>query len=98
MKIRRCEFNGLWNSNAFRRLKKGELPKNANIVTGKWVRNWKTDGRGNVIKPKSRIAARGFGHIHNVDFFLMFAPTSLATSMKIAVAVVNIGRVGCCGT
>ena len=42
-------FSGLWNSNAFRRLKKGELPKNANVVTGKWVRNWKTDDRGNVI-------------------------------------------------
>ena len=28
-------FSGLWNPNAFRRLKKGELPKNANVVTGK---------------------------------------------------------------
>ena len=34
-----AEFSGLWNSNAFGRLKKGELPKNANVVTGKWVRN-----------------------------------------------------------
>ena len=54
-----AESSGLWNSNAFRRLKKGELPKNANVVTGKWVRNWKTDDRGNVIKPKSRMVARG---------------------------------------
>ena len=30
-----AEFSGLWSSNAFRRLKKRELPKNANAVTGK---------------------------------------------------------------
>ena len=45
-----AEFSGLWNSNASRRLKKEELPKNASVVTGKWVINWKTDDdRGNVI-------------------------------------------------
>ena len=54
-----AEFRGLWNSNAFRRLQKGELPKNANVVIGKWVRNWKADGRGNVIKQKSTMEVRG---------------------------------------
>ena len=29
-----AEFSGLWNSNALRRLIKGELPKNANVVIG----------------------------------------------------------------
>ena len=62
------EFSGLWNSNAFRRLKKGELPKNANVATGKWARNCKTGDRGIAIKPKSRMVARGFGQIHNVVF------------------------------
>ena len=32
------EFSGLWNSNAFRRLKKGGLGKNANILTGQRAR------------------------------------------------------------
>ena len=64
-----AEFSDLWNSNAFRRPKKGELPKNAkNVVTGKWVRNRKTDDHGNVIKTKPRMVARGFGQIDNVDF------------------------------
>ena len=92
-----AEFSGLWNSNAFRRLKKGELPKNANVVTRKWVRNWKTDGRGNVIKPKSRIVARDFGQIHNVDFPETFAPTTSAASVKSAVVAVRMRRVRCCG-
>ena len=65
------------------------MPKNANVVTEKWVRNWKTDDRGNVIKSKSRMAARGFGQIHNVDFSETFAPTPSTASVKIAVAVAN---------
>ena len=47
-----AEFSGLWNLNAFKRRKKGELPKHANVVTGTCVRNWKPDDRGDVIKPK----------------------------------------------
>ena len=84
-----AEFSGRWNSNAFRRLKKGELPNNANVVTGKWVRSWKTDDRGNGIKPKSRMVARAFDQIHNVDASETFAPTPSAASVKIAVAVAN---------
>ena len=84
-----AEFSGLWNSNAFRRLEKKDLRKIANVVTEKWVRNWKTDDRGNVIKSKSRMVERGFGQIHNVDFSETFAPTPSAASVKIAVAVAN---------
>ena len=79
-----AEFGGLWNSNTFRRLKKGALPKNANNV-----RNWKTDDRGNVIKPQSRMVAREFSQIHNVVFSETFAPTPSAASVKTIVAVAN---------
>ena len=44
----------------------------------------------NVIKPKSRMAARGFDQIkYYVDFSETFAPTTLAASVKINVAVAN---------
>ena len=79
-----AEFSGLWSSNASRHLKKPELLKSANVGTGKCFRNWKTDDRGNVIKPKSRVTiARGFGQIYNVEFSEMFAPTPSAASVKI---------------
>ena len=84
-----AEFSGLGNWNIFRRLQKGQLPKNATVVTEKWVRKWKTDDRGNVIKPKSRMTARGFGEIDNVGFSKTFAPSPSAASVKIAVAVAN---------
>ena len=42
-----------------------------------------------MIKPKSRIAAKGFDQIHNVGVSEMFAPTPSAASVKIAVAVAN---------
>ena len=86
--VKRSQYQDVWNdSNAFRRLEKWELPNNTNVLTGKWVRNWKTADRGNVIKPKSRMVARGFGQIHNVDFSETFVPTPSAASVKIAVAV-----------
>ena len=85
------------------------MPKNANVVTGKWVRNWKTDDRGNVIKPKSRMIARGFDEIHDVDFsetfflllllLLLLLPHQSAASVKIAVAVLIVNEKDyCCGT
>ena len=42
-----------------------------------------------MIKSKSRMVARGFGHIHNVDFSETFAPTLSTARVKIAVAVAN---------
>lgn len=84
-----AEFNGLWKSNAFRRLIEEGLPKNANVVTGKWVKIWKTDDRGNVVKSKSRMAERGSGHIQNVFFPEMLVSIPTAASVNIAVAVRN---------
>ena len=43
-----------------------------------------------MIKPNSRMVARGFGQIDNVDFSETFAPTPSAVSVKIAVAVANV--------
>ena len=42
-----------------------------------------------MIKPKSRMVARGFGQIHNVDFSETFDSTPSAASVKIAVAVAD---------
>ena len=42
-----------------------------------------------MIKPKSKMVVRGFGQVHNVDFYETFAATPSAASVKIAVAVVN---------
>ena len=63
--------------------------KNENVVAGKWVKNRKTDDRGNIIKPKSRMVARAFDQINNVDFSETFALTPSPASVKVAVAVAN---------
>ena len=66
------------------------MPKNANnVVTGNWVRKWKTDDRENVINSKSSMVARGLRQIHSIDFSETFAPTPSTASVKIAVAVAN---------
>lgn len=52
-----AEFSGLWNSNAFRCHKTGDLSTNANVVTGKWAKSWRADDGENEIKPKSWMVA-----------------------------------------
>ena len=65
------------------------MQNNANVATRKWVRNWKTDDHGNAIKPKSRMVARRFGQIYNVNVSKTFSPTPSAAKVKIAVAIAN---------
>ena len=55
-------------------------------------RTWRIrdcDILGNVIKPRSRTVARGFGEIYNVDFSETLAPTPSDASVKVAVAAAN---------
>ena len=46
---------------------------------------------GNEVKPKARLAARGFSQVYTVDFLEIYAPTPAASSVKrlVAVAVEN---------
>ena len=59
------EFDGLIDADAFRLV---EVPKGANIVSGRWVNSRKTDGDGQVLKAKSRMVARGFSQSYGDDF------------------------------
>lgn len=61
------DFNGLWNSNAFRRMRMEDLRKNATVVTGKWVRFTNLDGHEHVTMLKSWMVRR-FGQIY-VGYF-----------------------------
>ena len=47
---------------------------------------WKVDKDGNIVKPKTRLVARGFSQVHTVDFLETYAPTPAASSVKLLVA------------
>ena len=71
------EFDGLIDADAFRLV---EVPKGANIVSGRWVNLWKTDGDGQVLKTKLRMAERGFSQSYGDDFFEVASPTVAPTT------------------
>ena len=78
------EFDGLIDADAFRLV---EVPKGANIVSGRWVNSWKTDGDGQVLKAKSRMVARGFSQSYGDDFLEVAFPTVAPTTTKITLRV-----------
>ena len=64
-----------------------EVPKGANIVSGRWVNSRKTDGDDQVLKAKSRMAARGCNQSYGDDFLEVASPTVVATATKITLRV-----------
>ena len=77
----RAEFKGPVGLNAFEFV--DVVPDGANVVSPRWVFAWQVDQDGNIVKPKARLAARGFSQVHIVDFLETYAPTPAASSVKL---------------
>ena len=63
------------------------VPDGVNVVSSRWVFAWKVDKDSNILKPKARLAARGFSQLHTVDFLETYAPIPAASSVKLLVAI-----------
>jgi len=44
------------------------VPKNFNVISCRWVFKYKRDSKGNIIKRKARLVARGFTQQYVIDF------------------------------
>ena len=64
-----------------------EVPKGANVVSGRWVNSWKTDGDGQVLKVKSRMVARGFSQSYGDECLEVASPTVAPPTTKITLRV-----------
>ena len=56
----RDEIYSLIKLNVFKVVKRNKIPKNANIINGKWVFNIKPNALGHIDSFKCRFCARGF--------------------------------------
>jgi Reverse transcriptase (RNA-dependent DNA polymerase) len=58
-----------------------EAPKDANIVSSKWVFHAKKDATGIVAHYKARLVAQGFSQVPGVDYFDTFTSVAKLASI-----------------
>ena len=65
------------------------MPKGRNVVGSRWVHTYKGDGHGNCLKTKSRVIAKGFTQVQDVDYHETTSPTPASAPVKIIAAIAN---------
>lgn len=63
-------------------------PKNAHVLSGKWVYINKTNAEGEVIRHKSRWVVKGFEQIYRIDYDETFSPVTKITALRLILAIV----------
>ena len=64
-------------------------PRGPKPVGAKWVFSSKTDKDSIIANTITRIVAKGFSQVQDVDYFQTFEPTPSSASIKILAAVAN---------
>jgi len=64
-----------------------KIPKNANLVSSRWIFKYKKDGEGNIIQRKARLVARGFTQQFGVDYKETFSPTLRQDSFRLITVI-----------
>ena len=69
------ELKGLMDVGCFELVDLKHIPRGRKIVNPKWVHTYKGDEFGNFIKGKSRLVAKGFAQVQDVDYLETASPT-----------------------
>ena len=70
-------------------------PKDANIVTSKWVFKTKMHIDGTLDKLKARLVARGFSQMYGIDYTDTFAPTVKFDTLRLFLVIVALEDLEC---
>ena len=62
-------------------------PVGCNLLSTKWIFSYKRDSKGNVLKGKARLVARGFEQKHGIDYNETFAPVARMDSVRTLLAI-----------
>ena len=62
-------------------------PKEAHVISTKWIFKNKTDDDGEIIRNKSRLVAQGYSQVEGVDFDESFAPVARLESIRILLSI-----------
>jgi transposase InsO family protein len=80
--MKSCEDAETW-----KRVRRADLPLNANVIPCKWVFKLKNDETGAVTEHKARLTPKGFRQKHGVDYFEVFARTGMYKTMRVGLAL-----------
>jgi hypothetical protein len=69
-----------------------DLPKDHKAIGLKWVFKVKRNPAGEVVKHKARLIAKGYSHIHGVDYEEVFAPVARLETVRILLALAALGE------
>ena len=81
------EVKSLIRNDVFTLVDKHDMPKDANLITAKWVFKVKPNPDGSVERFKCRQCARGFLQKYGVDYSKTFSPVAQAASIKLVLAI-----------
>ena len=82
MEIKALELNNIWRVEV--------PPKDANIVTSKWVLSVKYNLDRSINKYKARIVARGFSQVKGINYNEIFAPTVKIDTLRTILGLIAV--------
>ena len=85
----KVELNGLLNVRCFKVVDEKNWPKGRKVVGFRWVHTHKGDRHGNCLKTKSRVVAKGFTQVQDIDYHETTSPTPASTPVKMIAAIAN---------
>jgi len=80
----RLEFNSLTDMGTWELV---QLPPGRKVIETKWVFDLKLGGKGEILRHKARIVAKGFSQIFGIDFYEVFAPVSRYATVRFIISV-----------
>jgi len=77
------EFGNLRDLKVYEQVNKDEIPEEANIIKSRLIFKYKINSKGDIVKRKTKLVAKGFTQQHGIDYKNTFAPTLKLDSIKI---------------
>ena len=64
------------------------VPKDKNLISCRWVFTYKRNDKGEIVRCKARLVARGFSQVLGIDYIETFSPTLKQDSLRIITSLV----------
>ena len=85
----KVELNGLLDVGCFQVVDEKDVPKGRKVVGSRWVHTYKGDGHGICLDTKSRVVAKGFTQVQDVDYHENTSPPPASAPVRMMASIAN---------